>query len=48
MKRWYRASKTRTIMARNPDWGDLYQELIDTREVLTSALAVFPAPPPHP
>lgn len=28
MKRWYRAWKTRTIMARNPDWDDLYQELI--------------------
>ena len=28
MKRWYRAWKTRTIMARNPDWDDLYHELI--------------------
>lgn len=27
MKRWYRAYKTRTIMARNPDWNDLYDEL---------------------
>jgi putative endonuclease len=27
MKRWYRAWKTRTIMARNPDWNDLYDEL---------------------
>jgi len=27
MKRWYRAYKTRTIMARNPDWNDLYEEL---------------------
>jgi putative endonuclease len=27
MKRWYRAYKTRTIMARNPDWSDLYDEL---------------------
>ncbi|WP_210165825.1 hypothetical protein [Bosea sp. LC85] len=28
MKRWYCAWKTRTIMARNPDWGDLYQKMI--------------------
>jgi putative endonuclease len=27
MKRWYRAWKTRTIMACNPDWNDLYDEL---------------------
>jgi putative endonuclease len=27
MKRWYRAYKTRTIMAGNPDWRDLYEEL---------------------
>jgi len=27
MKRWLRAWKTRTIMARNPDWNDLYEEL---------------------
>ena len=27
MKRWYRAYKTRMIMARNPDWNDLYDEL---------------------
>ncbi|KRE22078.1 excinuclease ABC subunit C [Bosea sp. Root483D1] len=27
MKRWYRAWKTRTIMAHNPDWNDLYDEL---------------------
>ncbi len=28
MKRWYRAWKTRAIMARNPDWNDLYDELV--------------------
>jgi putative endonuclease len=27
MKRWNRAWKTRTIMALNPDWRDLYNEL---------------------
>lgn len=27
MKRWLRAYKTRTIMTRNPDWRDLYEEL---------------------
>ncbi len=27
MKRWLRAWKIRTIMATNPDWRDLYEEL---------------------
>ncbi len=28
MKTWIRAWKVRTIMDRNPDWRDLYDELI--------------------
>jgi putative endonuclease len=27
MKRWLRAWKTRTIMATNPEWRDLYEDL---------------------
>ena len=39
IKKWYRAWKLRTIEASNPEWRDLYEDLISAPEPLHPDLA---------
>ena len=43
IKKWYRAWKLRTIEAGNPDWRDLYDDLISVDQPLHSDLHVWAA-----
>ena len=46
VKKWYRAWKLRTIEAGNPEWRDVYEDLLDPGYPLHPNLS-FPASPAH-
>ena len=45
IKKWYRAWKLRTIEQSNPDWRDLYDDLLDPGHALHPDLQLAPPPP---
>ena len=44
IKKWYRAWKLRTIEAANPEWRDLYEDLLDPGRPLHPDLSVSASP----